>query len=62
MAIRGHDSDEGNLKQLLGTLAESDEALNSWLARHQAYTSPSIQNEMLSLIARVILRNICDDN
>lgn len=34
LAIRGHDSDEGNLKQLLGMLAESDEALNSWLARH----------------------------
>ena len=61
LALRGHDACEGNLKQLVYMQAESNESLRSWLGRHQDYTSPSMQNEMLSLMSRTILQNICDD-
>ena len=61
LALRGHDSDEGNLKQLLTIVGKSDEVLKSWFQKHQDYTSPTVQNEVLSLLARNILQNICKD-
>jgi len=61
LALRGHDSDEGNLKQLLVMLAEGDDILKLWFDKHQDYTSPAIQNEMLSLISRAILQSICKE-
>jgi hypothetical protein len=61
LAMRGHESDEGNLKQLLNVVGESDEVLKAWFSRHQDYTSSAVQNEVLSILARNILQNICKD-
>ncbi len=61
LAFRGHETNDGNLKQLLNMCAETDASLSSWVERHQDYTSPAIQNELLSLFSRNILRSICQD-
>jgi len=61
LALRGHDQQEGNLKQLLKVYAGTNADLNVWLTRHQDYTSPDVQNEMLSLIANNITKRVCSD-
>jgi len=59
LALRGHDSSEGNLDQLLKYKAEEDPCLARWLAsKKDVYTSGTIQNEFLNLISTSIVRDI----
>lgn len=59
LALRGHDDDEGNLKQLL-LLREADvPGLAAWLSRTgYKWISGDIQNEMLELITHSMLRSL----
>ena len=51
----------GNLSQLLKDKAEDDPAFQKWLETHkQDYTSPLIQNEILSQMRNYIIRGIAD--
>jgi len=59
LALRGHEDQEGNLKQLLKLSSTTDDDLRAWLTRHQHYTSPEIQNEIMSLIANNITTTVC---
>lgn len=58
LAIRGHESTEGNFTQLLNLRAQDCDELTRWLKRAKPYTSPDIQNELLQLMAHAVLRNI----
>ena len=59
MALRGHNSNEGNFIQLLKFLSETDPALKTWLAKErEKYTSEEIQNEIVRLMAQSILCQI----
>ncbi|XP_049267486.1 uncharacterized protein LOC125756631, partial [Rhipicephalus sanguineus] len=59
LALRGHDDDEGNLKQLL-LLREADvPGLAAWLNRTgYKWISGDIQNEMFELITQSMLRSL----
>ncbi len=48
LALRGHGNEEGNFHYLLLLKAEDDPALGHWLKWNHSYTSPVVQNEMLS--------------
>jgi len=62
LALRGHESDQGNLSQLLRLRSDDDSKLFEWLnSRDQDYTSPKIQNEMLNIIAKSIIRDIATE-
>ncbi len=61
LALRGHGNEEGNFHYLLLLKAEDDPALGHWLKRNHSYTSPVIQNEMLSLMSNTIIRNIAEE-
>ena len=61
LALRGHGNEEGNLHYLLLLKAEDDPALGQWLQRNHSYTSPVIQNEMLSLMSNTIIHNIAGE-
>lgn len=63
MAIRGADQDQdSNFHQLNTLRAEDNPALAEWLKRKaNRYTSPDIQNEILSLMSHTILRDISRD-
>ena len=41
--------------------AKSDDSLDTWLKRHQDYTSRLIQNEIMSIMSNDIIREICSD-
>ncbi|KAI4811394.1 hypothetical protein KUCAC02_014304 [Chaenocephalus aceratus] len=59
LALRGHDSDEGNLWQLLRLRSGDDDVLKRWLSKpSNNYTSAVIQNEVLNIIANSIVRRI----
>lgn len=59
LALRGHESDEGNLVMLLQDKAEDDDVLKQWLSKPtDHYTSPEIQNEILNIMANTVLRTI----
>lgn len=59
LALRGHESDGGNFVQLLKLRAEDDEVLKRWLSKAcHHYTSPEMQNEMLTIMGNSVLRNI----
>jgi len=61
LALRGHAQGIGNLSQLLKDKAEDDPAFQKWLETHkQDYTSPLIQNEILSQMSNDIIRGIAD--
>ena len=67
LALRGNYKDEengevnSNLVQLLLLLAKYNPHIFEWLKRPQnRFTSPDIQNEMLSIMALSILRDIRD--
>ena len=57
LPIRGHDTFEGNLFQLLQLRSEDDTQLSSWL-REKKYFSPEIINEQIELMANSVLRSI----
>ncbi len=61
LALRGHGNEEGNFHYLLLLKAEDDPALGHWLKRNHSYTSPVVQNEMLSLMSNNIIRNIAEE-
>ena len=61
LAIRGHDSDDGNYIGLLKLRCEDVPELKQWLGKKKSLTSGEIQNEMLKLIAHAILRKILDE-
>ena len=51
LALRGNESEEGNLFQLLKLRSDDASVLFEWLnSRSHDYTSPKIQNEMLSIM------------
>ena len=60
LGLRGHESDEGNLKQFLQLQSSisTNHKLQAWCNKNHDYTSSAIQNEMLSVIANAILRHI----
>jgi hypothetical protein len=60
LAMRGHDSGEGNFDQLLKYKAEDDPCLSKWLTRKKTYVSAPIQNELLQLFSCSIIREIAD--
>ena len=60
-ALRGHDNKEGNFHQLIKYKAEGDEELSSWLQRHNNFTSPKIQNEVLQIVSNTIVREITQE-
>ncbi|XP_064462321.1 zinc finger MYM-type protein 1-like [Ornithodoros turicata] len=59
LSLRGHDEDEGNLRQLL-MLREADvPGLGAWLNKSRCkWISPDLQNEMLELITHSMLRSL----
>jgi len=61
LALRGHVEQKGNLSQHLKEKAEDDPAFQKWLVTHkQDYTSPLIQNEILGIMSKDIIRGIAD--
>ena len=60
LAVRGHDSSEGNLFQLLQLRSEDDAQLSIWL-REKKYFSPEIVNEQIELMANSVLRSILSE-
>ena len=60
LAIRGDGTEKDcNLVQLLRMKGEEDPLMLDWLeCRYDKYTSPEIQNEILSCMARLVLENV----
>ena len=58
IAIRGHVASNRNMPQLLKVLAKDDHVLANWLLQSHDYTSPQIQNELLSLYGNTIVSQI----
>ena len=61
MALRGHDQMDSNLIQLLKTRAEDVPELTNWIENKQ-YLSPVINNELLEMMGKAVLRSILEDN
>ena len=62
LPFRGHcDDSDGNLYQLLKLQGGEDHELLEWLQRRvNKYTSPEIQNDLIKVIARHVMRNIAE--
>lgn len=60
LAIRGHESIESNLIQLLKTRAEDVPELNHWIEKGQ-YLSPVVINELIEMMGNSVLRSILED-
>lgn len=58
LVIHGHQIDEENFIELLKLHSNDNETLGSQLKRKQDYTSPTIQNEIISLMSREVIRTI----
>ena len=61
LAIRGKDVHDGNVAKLLELRGDDDDVLKRWLARKTSYTSAISQNELLKIMAHMVLRGICSD-
>jgi len=59
LAIRGHETDEGNFMQLLKLRSEDQPLLEQWLNKKTNMTSSDIQNEILQQHSHAIIRIIC---
>ena len=67
IAFRGHDEcdtslNRGNFREILGLVAGHDSVVEEWLShgpRNAKYTSPTIQNNILSIMATLVRRSIC---
>ncbi|KMQ84012.1 zinc finger mym-type protein 1-like protein, partial [Lasius niger] len=60
LAIRGHEHYEGNFYNLLKLRTTDFPPLEKWLEKEkEKMTHPSVQNELLELMAHEILRKIC---
>ena len=61
-AIRGHTEEESNFGQHLKCLAEGNEELTAWMNKKTfRFISPSIQNEIVQLMALDILEKVTED-
>ena len=58
LALRGHDSKDGNFIRLLQLRGGDIPELNRWLQRKMSFTSGDIQNELLQITAHAILRKL----
>ena len=56
LALRGHNSDEGNLQQMMLTRCRDDPSLMSWYNKKENWTSPQHQNEILEMFFHTIIR------
>lgn len=63
LALRGHNDDDGNLRELLQYTSKLCPGLATWLARPKNVTkfvSPSAQNEIIKLMYRSVLNSQLD--
>jgi len=60
LALHGdRDEEDGNFNQLVKVKAEADPGILDWLKKKSnKYTSPEIQNELVSVMSLQILRNL----
>lgn len=58
LPLRGHSDGNGNFEALLQLRIADVPALDPWLNRYCSYTSPAIQNEILSLFGQQLVRSI----
>lgn len=58
LALRGHNDDDGNLRQLLQMMASKNVQLDLWMQRTTTLLSHDCQNEMLQLMSAEIVRKI----
>ena len=58
LALRGHESHEGNLRELLELRADDSDIIREWLKRSRNYLHSDIQNELLGLMSHHVLRDI----
>ena len=58
LAMRGHNDSEGNYIQLLQQCSQDCPTLVQWLQRRTTWTSHDIQNELLKIMTRAVLRQI----
>jgi hypothetical protein len=60
LALRGHESDAGNLQGLLNLRETDCPDLKVWRnTRYKNYTSWAIQNELLELMSHAVVRQMC---
>lgn len=55
LALRGADDESGNFMTLLRLRQEDCRELTTWLQRHNSFTSPAIQNEIVQLMAHTVV-------
>ncbi len=58
LAVRGHDEDARNYKQLMNLRVSDDVQERSWLARRRNWFSHDIQNEQMEIMAHAVLRKL----
>lgn len=58
LALRGHNDEESNFTQILKLRSHDQSEITDWLAKKggDKYTSPEIQNELLTLMSQAVLR------
>ena len=61
LAVRGKEATDGNFVKLLELRSDDDDVLKRWLTRTTSYTSVTVQNEILRIMAHMVLRDICND-
>ena len=57
-SVRGHTAVDGNLAKLLALHCEDDSNLTAWLRGEKNFMSPTIQNEIISLMGNSISQQI----
>ena len=60
LAIRGHETDTGNLYQLVKLRCEDVSELQVWLQRTTNFMSSDIQNDMLTLLGNAVVTKLAD--
>uniref|UniRef100_H3AD30 DUF4371 domain-containing protein n=1 Tax=Latimeria chalumnae TaxID=7897 RepID=H3AD30_LATCH len=61
LAIHGHDGSSGNLEQLLSLRVHDVPKLKWWLHQKTTWTSPLIQNDLLSLLSNSLLCELASE-
>ena len=59
LAIRGKEASDDNFVKLLELRSGDDDMLKRWLTRTTSYISVMAQNELLTTMAHMVLRDIC---
>lgn len=59
LPLRGHETDTGNFKQLLKLRSENVSELSVWMEKKTNFTHADIQNEIATMFAHQILRDLC---